>query len=389
MIRASGRRAALLVLSGLLVTGAASAAAVTPGFTPDERAYYDFMRSHTAEQFRGMLQGPPDVIDGQVLDPKFQYHNEKYAGRGAPVPMASLLDTPEKRQATRDSVDRVWPPRTLATRPMARVEDRNIAGPTGAIPVRIYHPRRTGADTRQPLPVVVYYHGGGWFLGSVQAVDPSVRLIANEAQAIVVSVEYRLAPEAQFPAAHDDAMAAFRWVRDHAAELGGDPLRVAVGGDSAGAQMSIVTALRALRNAEPGPSAMLLYYPVADMATEAYRSSQLFGHGFGLNNDAMEFFRATYVPNAADRVLPDASPMHATGLGWLPPALILTAGFDPLRDQGRVFAERMNQAGGRAVWRNYGSLIHGFLQHSYAIEAARDASIESAREFGRMLRGKF
>jgi len=210
---------------------ACSAEAIHP--TAEEKAQVEFERKPNS-YFEERLKEPPVQVDGQQLHPKYQYYLEERASRGGDLSpeekrrqQAERLKDPEIAARMRASVDRSWTFRTKETADMASVEDRQIPGPAGPVDVRIYKPH---TDQKSPLPVLVYYHGGGWLFGSVEAVDRAVRLIANEADVIVVSVDYRMAPAHKFPAAHEDAFAVFDWVSENAETLGGDPSRIGVGG---------------------------------------------------------------------------------------------------------------------------------------------------------------
>jgi acetyl esterase len=267
------------------------------------------------------------------------------------------------------------------TEEMAKTEDRQIAGPGGSLKIRIYTPR---TPEQGPLPGLVYFHGGGWFFGSIEAVDRAVRLIANEAKVMVISADYRLAPEHKFPSAQDDAYAIFRWAQANADKLGMDPARIGIGGDSAGGQMSVVTSLRLRDRHEPMPAFMLLYYPAVDR-DQNYRSWQLFGEGYGLDRSFSQGVLAIYYKDA-DLNSQDVSPLRAASLAGLPPAIIATAGFDPLRDSGHAFAGKLMAQGVPVIYKNYSSLMHGFMQQSGTVDDAELACNETARWFGERLR---
>lgn len=339
------------------------------------------------QAFVARLQGPREVIDGQTLNPKFQYLLEQ----ARPHDTAEAFEaeraafaTAEGRAEARAATDRRWRIHTLITADMRATEDRTIVGRAGnAIPIRIYRPE-TGDDA--PLPVLVYYHGGGFIFASIEAVDRLVRLIANEARVVVVSVDYHLAPEHPYPAAHNDAEDAFLWARANAASFGGDPALVGAGGDSAGGHLATVTALRQIRAGRPAPAQLLLYYPAVTMARDD-RSYELFGHGYGLDVPFIEAVTDMTFPDPATRSGEEASPLNAASLQGMPPAIVVTAGFDPLRDQGRRFAERLQAEGVSAVYRNYPGLTHSFLNWSGSVEEARAAAQETARIFGDAIRG--
>ena len=266
----------------------------------------------------------------------------------------------------------------------ARVEDRTIPGPRGEVPIRIYHPRSRFA----PRPVLVYFHGGGFVVGSIEAYDGVCRVLARDADAIVVSVGYGLAPEARFPAGLEDGLAATRWVIAHAASFEGDPRRVAVGGDSAGGNIAAVVA-QELREDSVQPVFQLLAYPATDM-TRSLPSHRLFGDGYLLTRRNMDFYLDNYVTEAEKRD-PRASPLFASrayagatsfpvrGLAGLPPALVLTAGFDPLRDEGRAYADEMRAAGVDVTSVCIEGSVHGFFSFGGVFPHARRAVKDAAR----------
>ncbi len=261
--------------------------------------------------------------------------------------------------------------------PLSEVRDFNLDGTK----VRIYRPHALPAKA----PALVYFHGGGWATGSLDSHDGPCRVLANDARAIVVSVDYCLAPEHRFPAAFDDALAAFRAIGRAASELGIDPARIAVGGDSAGGNLSAAIA-RELRSDTIRPCFQLLIYPAVD-ATMSCRSIQTLGHGFFLERETMDWFVNHYVPNRNDRKDPRVSPLLADDLKSLPPALIVTAGFDPLRDEGEAYAEKLRAAGNAVEYRCYGSLIHGFINTGGAVSAAKSALSDSASALRRAFYG--
>jgi acetyl esterase len=262
--------------------------------------------------------------------------------------------------------------------PVARIEEMTIPGPAGEIPLRVYWPEENGV-----LPVVVYYHGGGWVIGDLDTSDSLCRLLANGASAVVVSVDYRLAPEHRFPAAVDDSYAALQWVSGSAASLNADPSRIAVGGSSAGGNLAAAVALMARDRGGPGLSYQVLIYPATNLFELNTESHRNFADGYGLTREHIEFFRDSYVPEARDRRNPYASPLLAESLEGLPPAIVITAGFDPLRDEGSAYAERLEAAGVPAVAVNYPSMIHGFVTMDRLFGEAQDAIDEAAAALAR------
>lgn len=245
--------------------------------------------------------------------------------------------------------------------PLPSVVDKTIPGPDGPLSVRIYHP---GGD--QPLPVMVYFHGGGFAVGSIASHENVTRRIARDAQVVVVSVDYRLAPEHPYPAALDDAYAAAQWVSQHAAKFGGDPRRIAVGGDSAGGNLAAAVSLKARDVGEPTISLQVLIYPALSMLDEESESRQRH-EGYVLSRQDMEQFRIWYLPDENQWRHPYASPLKAEELTGLPAACVLTAAFDPLRDDGEAYARRLREAGVPTVYRDYAGMLHGFLSFGDAV----------------------
>lgn len=311
-----------------------------------------------------LLAGRPEVRDGQTLDPQLQLLLKLMAAAG--LPRVESLPAAEARTFFRQSAGLLAPPPAA----MARVLDRRVPGPHGDIPVRIFVPS-TG---KAPHPVLVYYHGGGWTVGDLDTHDSVTRALARDAECIVVSVDYRMGPEHRFPCAVDDALAAFAWVAAEAAGFGGDPSRLAVGGDSAGGNLSAVVAQQTLAAGARTPDFQLLVYPVTDLGAESH-SYELFADGFYLTRDLMRWFSANYLGdrNAPAAMDPRASPLRAESLAGLAPAFLLTAGYDPLRDEGKAYAERLLDAGVDVEYRNYDSLIHGFFSMTGVVREARHA----------------
>ena len=252
---------------------------------------------------------------------------------------------------------------------VAEVRDLEIPAPAGAIPARLYRPEGDG-----PLPLVVYLHGGGWMLGSIESFDTVVRALANAAGAMVLSVGYRLAPEAPFPAGLEDSIAAVRWAAAEAGVLGADPARLAIAGDSAGGNLATVVARR-LRG-EVDLRMQALIYPVTDAGcnTASYRD---FGERHGLTAASMRRFWNLYL-DGADGLQEDTSPLRSGNLAGSPPAFILTAGFDPLRDEGEAYCEALREAGVEAECRRYAGAIHGFWRWLAVTKLARAAVDEVA-----------
>jgi acetyl esterase len=263
--------------------------------------------------------------------------------------------------------------------PVERVYDTSADGPAGPVRVRVYHPRPA-----QRLPGVVFIHGGGWVRGSLQTHDIACRALANAAECVVVSVDYRMAPEHKFPAAIDDSFAATRWVAEHAADLGIDASRLAVAGDSAGGQLAAAVALLARASDGPRLACQILIYPVTDhnLDTRSYVSNAT---GYGLTREAMRFYWQHYLRSDADGDDPRASPLRASDLSGLPPALVITAEYDPLCDEGRAYADRLRDAGVPVTYSEYAGLTHGFVTSMGAIDRGHDA----VREMAGALRSAF
>ena len=241
-------------------------------------------------------------------------------------------------------------------------------GPGGALPLRVYEP----AQGTWPHPVLVYYHGGGWVIGDRDTHDVVCRTLCAESGCAVLSVDYRLAPEQRFPAAVDDAHTAVRWLREHGAAHGLDGTRIALGGDSAGGNLAAVTAI-AMRNAGEAPARLqLLIYPATDMRAVA-PSHTVNGQGYVLTADSIAYFRGHYLADPAQWTDWRASPLLAEDLSHLPPALVLTAGFDPLRDEGRQYADALSAAGVATQYVCFERQIHGFITMGRLIDEANTA----------------
>jgi len=250
--------------------------------------------------------------------------------------------------------------------------DHTIPGPAGALSARLFRPRDAAPG---PLPVLAFYHGGGWCIGDLDTHDPACRQLAHEARAAVFALDYRLSPEHRFPAAVDDCFAALRFLAEQGGSLGLDPARIAVGGDSAGGNLAAVTALAA-RDAGIALKAQVLIYPATDFS-RARPSHDDYGEGFLLTREAMAWFGGNYVGPAQHRDW-RASPILAGDLSRLPPAGVICGQCDPLRDESRDYAERLSAAGNEASFHLYPGMIHGFYTMGGAIAAADRAIAQSA-----------
>jgi acetyl esterase len=245
---------------------------------------------------------------------------------------------------------------------VAKIENRSVPGPEVDIPVRLYNPAAEG-----PSPALVFFHGGGWVIGSIETHDNLCRSIANAAGCVVVSVEYRLAPEHTFPAGIEDAYAATCWTVEHADRLGVDPRRVAVGGDSAGGNLAAVVSLMARGRHGPSLALQVLLYPITDrdLDTPSYLK---YADGHLLTRDGMAWFWNHYLPEGVSPRHPYVSPLRADDLSGLPPALVITAECDPLCDEGNAYAKRLQQAGVPVTLSCYPGMIHGFVRRNRLLD---------------------
>jgi len=263
---------------------------------------------------------------------------------------------------------------------VAEVAELAAEGPAGPIPLRLY--RGKGAAKDRAQPVLVYFHGGGWVIGDLVSHDQLCRALANATPSIVVAVDYRLAPEHKFPAAVGDAIAATRWIAGNAARLGIDPARIAVGGDSAGGNLAAVVSIDARERGGPPLAFQLLFYPGTDMGmklpSHARHAQQL-----PLTRTGMQWFIGHYLRSAADKTDWRASPLMAKSLKNLPPALVITAGFDPLGDEGEAYAKALAAAGVHADHRRFEGQIHGFMTMGKIVADAGRALTISAEALRR------
>lgn len=262
---------------------------------------------------------------------------------------------------------------------VARVREIEIPGPDGAIPARLYYP-----NLQDKLPMVVFFHGGGWVLGNLETTEATARQWANATRCLVVSVNYRHAPEHKFPAAAEDAYAATRWVGEHAAEIGGDGERIAVAGMSAGGGLAATTALMARDRGAPHIGLQVLWVPVLDynFETNSYHQN---AEGYGLTRRGMQWFWENYLSSPADGANPYASPLRAPDVSDLAPALVLVAEYDPLLDEGRAYADRLRAAGVPVELCYYEGMVHGFLGAQATRDAAR--AISAALDVEKPARG--
>ena len=315
--------------------------------------------------------GEPVVIDGQTLDPASQLVLALIEKRGGDTTPGARPIPVERKILRRQSILGSGDPVSVKS-----VRNLQIDGAEGKIGARFYAtPERGG-----PHPLLVYYHGGGFVLGDLDSHDGVCRSLCVHGGVDVLAVDYRLAPEHPFPAGVDDARAAFEWAQANAADLGSDPTRIAVAGDSAGGNLAAVTAMTMARSLAPPPIAQLLIYPITDYQVK-HPSYELVGEGFLLSQALMEWFGVQYLgggrgSGAAELADPRLSPLQADDCSGLPRAVVATAGFDPLRDEGEAYAGAMQAAGCEVIVRRFPDLIHGFASMSAVSPSARSALVE-------------
>lgn len=252
----------------------------------------------------------------------------------------------------------------LPKEPVAATRDVSIPSGTEQIGGRLYWPRQS-RDGDEPLPLIVYYHGGGFVVGSVDMFDAFARSLANATNAVVLSVDYRMAPACPYPSAVEDAYAALLWAAENAEDLGASE-QIVVAGDSAGGNLAAVTAMRARDRGGPQVAAQLLFYPATDLTNKSYPSREKFMDGYGMSNEAAEAFSEAYLGHVdeADRAHPDISPMYAAHHKKLAPALVVTAGFDPMTDCTRTYAAKLRDSGVHVVEDHHPHTLHGFMSIS-------------------------
>ena len=313
-----------------------------------------------------------------MLHPQARALIDLIAQRGLP-PMQSLPPV-EARLFYRDRRAFTQPEAPL----VAEISELVAEGPHGAIPLRLYRPTLR-SDDRAALPVLVYFHGGGWTIGDLDTHDVLCRQLANGSGCAVVSVDYRMGPEHRFPAGSDDCLAATYWVHRHAEEFGLDASRLAVGGDSAGGNLAAVVAIAA-RDAGDLPIAyQLLVYPSVDQRW-GHASHQTNGKGYVLERETIQYYHDNYYVDTSNDLDWRASPLLHPNLSKLPPALVLTAGFDPLRDEGLDYADALVAAGNRAAYLCFDRQIHGFITMGKLLDEANTAVAMCAAELARALR---
>jgi acetyl esterase len=315
--------------------------------------------------------GQPVLVDGQQLDPGIQFVLKALERRGMPTVLGPIGANPtpaevraaSHRQSVLDAKYRT---------PVGSVKELQVTGGEGPLRARHYAPVGGGAGR----PLLLYLHGGGWTIGDLETHDEPCRLLCVHADIHVLALDYRLAPEHPFPAAHEDAEAAFGWAAQHAAELGADPAQIAVGGDSAGGNMTAVLAQTLAGKRGPAPALQLLIYPATGSA-QPTASAELFGDGFYLTSNCREWFTNHYLGSEFDGTDPRISPALAPSLKKLAPAVVMTAAFDPLRDEGEQYADALRAAGVPVAKYRAPGMIHGFM-HMSVLRGPRDRMLTLA-----------
>jgi acetyl esterase len=298
--------------------------------------------------------------------------------------LGMLEAMPRMHEGTPEQAREAFAQLTVGTRtpdhvvPVGSTEDRAVPGSTGDLRARVYRPEESG-----PAPTVVLLHGGGWVIGDLDTHDNMARSICRDCRAVVVSVDYRLAPEAPFPAAVEDAVTVTLWARDHVAELGGDD-RLAVAGDSAGGNLAAVVTQHLRDRGGPALAGQLLIYPATDV-TGDYPSRVENGEGYFLDLATMEWFMRHYAPDESAYADPRLSPLRADDFSGLPPAVVVTAEYDPLRDEGEAYADRLRASGVPVEVRRFDGMIHGFFDMGTMSSAAQKAIDESCALFAQVL----
>jgi acetyl esterase len=336
--------------------------------TAGARAQSGLVRGLAALPDRALrtIVGRPVVRDGQRLDVEAQLGLRLLALAGE-KDLADSTVAEARSRVAHDAGTFEGPKVEVASAADTTVE--GAAGPLGA---RLYVP----LDAGSPGPLLVYFHGGGFVVCDLDTHDNLCRFLARQSGMRVLSVDYRLAPEHPFPAAIDDAVAAFRFAVEHAGELGADPTRLAVGGDSAGGNLAAGVAVQGSADGGPAPAFQLLFYPWVDLTSER-ASYDLFGKGFYLARSDLQWYRSHYVGDESQASDPRCSPIAASELRGVAPAYIAAAGFDPLRDEGEEYARRLHEAGTRVALRRHPGLIHGFANTIAIGHSAREAVLQA------------
>ena len=332
--------------------------------------------THTAmseEDALRFLEGHRIRMGSRTMDPKAQIVGEFVKSIRVPGFFPPL---PELRQQLRVMVSLMDEPAPS----LPRIEDIRIPGPAGEIPARLY----STTVEKRPQPTVAYFHGGGWVQGDLETHHGLCARLARHAGALVVAVDYRLAPEHKFPAAVDDCLAAYRWLRAKGRDLGADTTKVAVAGDSAGGNLSAVVSQLAASSGVPVPTCQVLIYPAVDFSLDTESHREL-ADGHVIPRDRILWYMEQYLKGEADKADLRASPLRAPSLKGQPPAMIVTAGFDPLRDEGRAYGDRLREAGVDVVHREYTGQIHAFVSLTKAIPQGMACTLEIAEFLRRRL----
>lgn len=328
------------------------------------------------------------VLEGQKLDPKlqFEFQERRKSRADAKVDyndwLFKIWSTEKGRKGLRDAVDVNWVRTAYDIGTLKSIQDFVIPGPDGNdIEARIYKP-----EGDMPKPALIYFHGGGYLMASIKAVEPQVKILAKKGDMVVISINYRLAPEAVFPAAQHDALAAWDFIVKHAEQLGIDPERIGVGGDSAGGNLAAIISEEQIRKGATPPKAQLLYYPFADAQMTRYKSFDIFGNGFGLDKNFIKRATESFLSSPDDKNHRWLDLVNSLSFDKHPPTIVATAGYDPIRDQGWALADKLEAADRQVVRKHYPSLNHGFLEASAAVEDARRACFDTAIIMGGLLR---
>ncbi|WP_374573470.1 alpha/beta hydrolase [Phenylobacterium sp.] len=330
-----------------------------------QRLILKVLLSLPAPILRLMSGGGVVYQGGRTLDPRLQF----LAAAGRRAPGMQTLSPQEARAASAQALAMM----AGKPEPGVGVQSLDIEGPEGTIPARAYRPQRQDPEA----PLMVYAHFGGGVIGDLDTCDVFCRILARIARCPVLSVDYRLAPEHRFPAGLEDVLAAYRWAREHAEEFGAPPGAVAIGGDSMGGNFAAIVAQEMKRKGEPQPWLQLLIYPAVDVASET-ASMTTYADAYPLSRTMMDWFMGHYMAPDADPADPRLSPVHERDLSGLAPAIVVTAGFDPLVDQGEAYAIALRAAGVPVVYRCYDKLAHGFTAMTGAIPCADVACREVA-----------
>ena len=310
--------------------------------------------------------GRRKAADGVRLDSRAQMLLDFFDAANPPVSFVTV-------ERLREQIDKISLLLDAPTAEMESVREITIAGPAAPIRLRIYEPRGLGSER----PLIVYLHGGGFVCGSLDSHDAVCRQMASEAGAVTLSVDYRTAPEHRYPAAADDAVAAYTWIHDNAEALGGTPNTIAIAGDSAGGNLAAVVSREIVASGRAAPVAQALIYPVVDLHVET-PSRRAFSHGFLLTEELIAWFARHYLGDTVDIEDTRQACLRWSDVSGLPPTLMQTAGFDPLRDEGRAFADKLRDAGVATTYTCYGDMFHGFINMTKAFPQARTLIAETA-----------